>query len=47
MDSDMDLLIDLLEVGKVAARTDVGGEDSTARISEFPVSLEIQDEGYG
>lgn len=46
MDSDFDLLSDLLEAGKVAARTEVNVADSTARISEDVVLLEIPNEGY-
>ncbi|KAL6189469.1 hypothetical protein ACLB2K_040858 [Fragaria x ananassa] len=47
MDLDFDLLSDLLEVGKVAACTEMNVEDSTARISEDAILLEIPDEGYG
>lgn len=47
MDFDMELLSGLLEVGKVASRTEVNLGDSTARVSGNPVLLEIHDEGYG
>ncbi|KAL6129686.1 hypothetical protein ACLB2K_073035 [Fragaria x ananassa] len=46
MDSDMDLLSGLLEVGKVASHTEINLQDSTTRVSEGPVLQEIVDEGY-
>nr|XP_011464122.1 PREDICTED: uncharacterized protein LOC105351477 [Fragaria vesca subsp. vesca] len=47
MESDMDLLSDLLKVGKVSSRTDVNVVNSTARVSEDAILLEVNDEGYG
>ena len=42
----MELLSKLLEVGKVAARTEVNLADKTAHVSDDVVLLEIPDEGY-
>lgn len=42
----MDLLSGLLEVGKVASHTEINLQDSTTRVSEGLVLLEIVDEGY-
>ncbi len=47
MESDMDLLSELLEVGKVASRTEVNPTDSTTRVSDDVVLMEIPDERYG
>lgn len=46
MDSNMELLSGLLEVGKMASCTKVNLGDFTARVSEDPVLLEIHDETY-
>ena len=43
----MDLLSQLLEVGKVASRTEVNLAKKTAKVSDEVVLLEIPDEGYG